>query len=281
MSVLYKIKSSINAFTDTECVIADFILKNRQLVLDSNAKELGDITKTSASAWVRFTKKMGYKGLPAFKVELAKEAEEASVKDEIETFLNPNDSLQLLLKKTENMVTQNIKETFNLIDYHELEKAIELINSAKTIYLLGVGGSSVVCLDFYHKMTRIHQNVIYDRDQHTLMARIAQLEKDDAVIVVSYSGETESVNTVVKNAKKIGAKIIGVTKFNLKSTLSNLSDIKLFVPIEEKEIRLGSITSRNSLLIITDLLYYGIAKIDFNSTKDLLVRTRNFIKGEL
>ena len=281
MSVLYKIKSSINAFTDTEYVIADFILKNRQLVLDFNAKELGDVTKTSASAWVRFAKKMGYKGLPAFKVELAKENEEASVEDEIETFLNPNDSLQLLLKKTENMVNQNIKETFNLIDYYELEKAIEVINNAKTIYLLGVGGSSVVCLDFYHKMTRIHQNVIYDRDLHTLMAHIAQLEKDDVVIVVSYSGETESVNTVVKNAKKIGAKIIGITKFNLKSTLSILSDIKLFVPIEEKEIRLGSITSRNSLLIITDLLYYGIAKIDFNSTKDLLVRTRNFIKGEL
>ena len=281
MSVLYKIKSSINAFTDTEYVIADFILKNRQLVLDFNAKELGEVTKTSASAWVRFSKQMGYKGLPAFKVELAKENEEASVEDEIETFLNPNDSLQLLLKKTENMVNQNIKETFNLIDYYELEKAIEVINNAKTIYLLGVGGSSVVCLDFYHKMTRIHQNVIYDRDLHTLMARIAQLEKDDVVIVVSYSGETESINTVVKNAKKIGAKIIGVTKFNLKSTLSNLSDIKLFVPIEEKEIRLGSITSRNSLLIITDLLYYGIAKIDFNSTKDLLVRTRNFIKGEL
>lgn len=281
MSVLYKIKSSINALTDTEYVIADFILKNRQLVLDSNAKELGDATKTSASAWVRFAKKMGYRGLPAFKVELAKETEIASVEDEIETFLNPNDSLQLLLKKTENMVSQNIKETFNLIDYHELEKAIEAISGAKTIYLLGVGGSSVVCLDFYHKMTRIHQNVIYDRDLHTLMARIAQLEKDDVVIVVSYSGETESVNTVVKSAKKIGAIIIGVTKFNLKSTLSNLSDIKLFVPIEEKEIRLGSITSRNSLLIITDLMYYGIAKIDFNSTKGLLVRTRNFIKGEL
>ena len=59
MSVLYKIKSSINAFTDTEYVIADFILKNRQLVLDFNAKELGDVTKTSASAWVRFAKKMG------------------------------------------------------------------------------------------------------------------------------------------------------------------------------------------------------------------------------
>lgn len=81
-----------------------------------------------------------------------------------------------------------------------------------------------------------------------------------------------------KLQKKLGAKIVGVTKYNLKSTLSTLSDIRLFVPVEEKEIRLGSITSRNSLLTITDLLYYGIAKKDFNITKDLLIRTRQFIK---
>ena len=117
----------MDVFTETERIIAEFIFKNRQVVLDSNAKELGERTKTSASAWVRFSKKMGYKGLPAFKVELAKETEVISIEDEIETFLNPNDSLQLLLKKTENMVTQNIKETFNLIDYHELEKAIEAV----------------------------------------------------------------------------------------------------------------------------------------------------------
>ena len=184
----------------------------------------------------------------------------------------------MLLQKTENMLTQNIKETFALLDYHALEKAIESINKAKTVYLLGVGGSSIVCLDFYHKMTRIHQEIIYDRDLHTLMARVAQLEKDDVVIVISYSGETESINSIAKVAKKLGAKIVGVTKYNLKSTLSTLSDIRLFVPVEEKEIRLGSITSRNSLLTITDLLYYGIAKKDFNVTKDLLVRTRQFIK---
>ena len=127
-------------------------------------------------------------------------------------------------------------------------------------------------------MTRIHQNIMYDRDLHTLMPRIAQLDKNDVVIVISYNGETESVNSIAKVAKTMGARIVGVTKYNLKSTLSILSDIRLFVPVEEKEIRLGSITSRNSLLTITDLLYYGIAKTDFNVTKDLLVRTRQFIK---
>lgn len=278
MSVLYKIKSSMSAFTETDRSIAEFVFVNRQVVLESNAKELGDMTKTSAAAWVRFSKKMGYKGLPAFKVALAKETQSYTNEDDIETFLNPQDSLMGLLQKTENMLTQNIRETFSLLDYHALEKAIEFIHEAKTVFLLGVGGSSIVCLDFYHKMTRIHQNVMYDRDLHTLMPRIAQLDKNDVVLVISYNGETESVNSIAKVAKTMGARIVGVTKYNLKSTLSTLSNIRLFVPVEEKEIRLGSITSRNSLLTITDLLYYGIAKTDFNVTKDLLVRTRQFIK---
>ncbi|UAK94439.1 MurR/RpiR family transcriptional regulator [Granulicatella adiacens ATCC 49175] len=275
---MYKIKSSMSAFTETDRSIAEFVFVNRQVVLESNAKELGDMTKTSAAAWVRFSKKMGYKGLPAFKVALAKETQSYTNEDDIETFLNPQDSLMGLLQKTENMLTQNIRETFSLLDYHALEKAIEFIHEAKTVFLLGVGGSSIVCLDFYHKMTRIHQNVMYDRDLHTLMPRIAQLDKNDVVLVISYNGETESVNSIAKVAKTMGARIVGVTKYNLKSTLSTLSDIRLFVPVEEKEIRLGSITSRNSLLTITDLLYYGIAKTDFNVTKDLLVRTRQFIK---
>ena len=278
MSVLYKIKSSMSAFTETDRSIAEFVFVNRQAVLEANAKELGDMTKTSAAAWVRFSKKMGYKGLPAFKVALAKETQSYTNEDDIETFLNPQDSLMGLLQKTENMLTQNIRETFSLLDYHALEKAIEFIHEAKTVFLLGVGGSSIVCLDFYHKMTRIHQNVMYDRDLHTLMPRIAQLDKNDVVLVISYNGETESVNSIAKVAKTMGARIVGVTKYNLKSTLSTLSDIRLFVPVEEKEIRLGSIASRNSLLTITDLLYYGIAKTDFNVTKDLLVRTRQFIK---
>ena len=56
-------------------------------------------------------------------------------------------------------------------------------------------------------MTRIHQEIIYDRDLHTLMARVAQLEKDDVVIVISYSGETESVNSIAKVAKNLELKL--------------------------------------------------------------------------
>ena len=46
MSVLYKINSSMDAFTGTERTIAEFVISNKHLVLDTNAKELGEITKT-------------------------------------------------------------------------------------------------------------------------------------------------------------------------------------------------------------------------------------------
>ncbi len=59
-------------------------------------------------------KENGYKGSPAFKVELAKKKDSLDEGD-IENLLNPSDSLMALLQKTENMLTQNIKETFVFI----------------------------------------------------------------------------------------------------------------------------------------------------------------------
>ena len=59
MSVLYKIKSSIDAFTETERNIAEFIFENKQIVLDSNAKELGGADKKHQHQWFDFQRKMG------------------------------------------------------------------------------------------------------------------------------------------------------------------------------------------------------------------------------
>ncbi len=81
MSVLYKIKSSMH-----ERTIAEFVISNKHLVIWIRMlKNQGEITKTSAASGSD-SKQLGYKGLPAFKVELAKKK---IVQDEVETFFNP------------------------------------------------------------------------------------------------------------------------------------------------------------------------------------------------
>lgn len=150
--------------------------------------------------------------------------------------------------------------------------------SAHRLFLCGIGGSGVVCMDLVHKLTRINRPVTYDRDTHILMAQMAHCMPGDVVLVVSYSGSTHSVNQMAYLAKEQGAKIIAITGHNLKAPLVSLADICLFIPQDEKEIRLGSVTSRDGSLIITDLLYYGVAQRQFHATKEHLVKTRKMIR---
>ena len=57
--------------------------------------------------------------------------------------------------------------------------------------------------------------------------------------------------------------------------LLNLSLIQ--VPNEEKEIRMGAISSRISSLVMTDLLYYGVFKNDLTGNKDKLIETKRIV----
>lgn len=276
MSCIYKIREAENSLTNTEKLIAEYILDHRQEVIDKSAQQLGELTSTSSAAWIRFAKKLGYKGLPALKVDLAKSIEEED--DLVSVIIEEKDSLDVLVKKVQAMSYQNIEGTYKLLNLNLLRQAIEWINEARRIYLVGVGGSGIACTDFMHKMTRLDKEVIYHEDEHILAARVAHIQPEDVLIAISYSGKTPSVNTIVKYAKEMKAKVIAITQYNITSPLSTLADIALYVPLVEKKLRLGSIASRNAELILTDMLFYGFTKYHFDETKENLIKTRQLIQ---
>ena len=275
MSCIYRIKNGYTSFTVTEKKIGDYILQNKKNVLLKSSQELAELSDTSAAAWIRFSKKLGYKGLNELKVDLA---QEKSKDDELfNVLIEENDSIDVMVKKIQNISITNLDQTYRLINVAQLKTAIKKIADSRRVFLVGVGGSGIVCLDFMHKLLRIDKYVVYYEDPHILLASIAHIKKDDVILAVSYGGETVEVNEAVRKAKEVGATTIAITKYDVRSTLSNLVDLKLYIPIEEQELRFGSIASRNSALILTDLIYYGLAKNDINKTKEDLIKTRQLI----
>lgn len=275
MSCIYKIKQSSSSFTATEKRIAEYILNNREQALEFTAQKLAVETDTSAAALIRFAQKLGYMGITAMKLDLAKDEDES---DELfNVLIEENDSIELMVKKVQKISERNIQQTYKLLNITNLNNAIDKVKQAKNIYLIGIGGSGIVCMDFMQKLTRINRNVIYHEDFDVLLARLAHIDKEDILIAISYSGETQMVNLAVDYAKEKYVSVIAITQYNVKSTLSKNADIKLYTPIEEKELRLGAISSRNSALVLTDLIYYGIAKENFNETKSDLTKTRSLI----
>lgn len=275
MSGIAKIKAIYDSLTSTEKKIANYILNHRSNVLYHSSQQLGQATDTSPSSWVRFAKKLGYTGLPAFKVDLAKDDNHSEYL--YHTLIDESDSTEQLIQKSKLLSSDVFNQTYQLLNPTTLQTVIDRIIESPTVYLIGAGGSGIICSDFMHKLTRIDKNVVYHEDTEILLTRIAHVKPKDSLIAVSYSGETESVNLAVKYAKERGVPITAITCSNPNSTLAKLADCNLFIPTKESEIRLGSIFSRNSSLVVTDLLYLGVAKSNLEETEQSLIKTKNIV----
>ena len=275
MSCLFKIKEAGALFTSTEQRIAEYILQNPEKVVEGSAQELARESDTSPAAWIRFSKKLGYKGLPSLKMDLAKDDKEND--DLYHVLIEEKDSIETMVRKVQRISRNTLEQTYKLLNTDELNAAIQYLLQASNIYLVGIGGSGVVCTDMMQKLTRLHRSVIYHEDAHVLLARIAHITPEDVLVAISYSGETNLVNAAVKYAKKNGTPVIAITQYNVRSTLAKEADVKLYMPLEEKELRLGAILSRNASLVLTDLIYYGIAKENVEQTKQDLVKTRELL----
>lgn len=277
MSCLYIIKQNLNNFTDGERKIADYILENKDDVINFSAQELADRVDGSAAGVVRFSKKLGFKGFTNLKVELAKDNEEFN--NDFNEIIREDDDIKVMVKKAITANITTLEKTSSLINFDSLSEAIEILKNSKKKYIYGIGASGLVALDFQYKLLRIKKEAIYNLDSHIQLATASIIDKEDVAIGISYSGETREVTLAIDEAKRIGAKTIAITKLGRNNKLSKSADISLYIPNEEKEMRLGAISSRISALTLIDLLYLGIVKSDISSTREHLKETRILIKN--
>lgn len=272
MSCTYRIQQNYSHFTPTDKKIADYILANKVESTRQSSEVLAVATQTSPAAWNRFAKRLGYTGIIELKVDLARE--EAKEERAVDLFIQDGDTIETLLSKQALMVQDSLHKTHSLLNYDTIGQVVQQILTKKRIYLVGVGGSSIVCNDLMQKLTKLGYVIIYHEDPHVMVSRVAHSTAEDLLIAVSYSGESPEVTLLASIAKQHNTAVVGIMGYRVDSTLAKLADYTLYIPNEEKNFRLGSIMSRNAMLLITDLIYFSVALDDLEKTKEIIVETR-------
>ena len=270
MNAYLRIKEYNDSYTATEKLIAEYILEND--ILQDSAQALGEKTNTSAAAIIRFSKKIGFKGFSDLKMNLAQSTKEE--KQEVDLIFEPEDNISTLVEKGCRLNMNTVLKTYQLINIDTLEASIDLLNNASTIYLFGVGGSSVIGLDIYQKLMRIGKKVIYNADLHVQMTFAQSMDQNDAALIISYSGSTTGLVDVARVLHEKQIPVISITQIN-SNPISKLSTYSLKVPSEEKALRIGAVSSRISSFVITDLLYYGVFKNNFKEHKKNLIDSKD------
>ena len=270
------IERNYDMMTDTEKVIANYILKDTDKFVKANIHEMAKTINVSSTSISRFVRKYCNLSFAELKIEVASGINNDAY-DNANKIFNWADSFNEMPNNIISSISKTCKDVMGVNGIKPFKQAIEWINAANTVFFFGVGASGIVVMDFMQKLIRLEKRCVYSIDSNfgVLNSRIAT--KEDIIIAISFSGKTKEVNLAVKEAKKNGAKCIAITR-NFKSELEALADLKLLVPSTElNATRLAPIFSRYGQLFIVDILFLGLAKQKTDSIDEFMDQYDNLL----
>jgi len=273
---LKMIQNMLEQLPASERKIAEFILENPHSILNSTVNDIGIQANTSGAAVIRLCKSLGLNGFQDLKVRIAGDLVkpvEQGYRD-----IEPGESFFSIVQKTTSNSIQSIRDSEEIINYDELEHAVQTLLPAQNVHFFGIGASNIIAKDAQQKFLRIHKNATAFTDTHLVATLIANANKDDVVFGISHSGETAEVSKVMTLAKERGVKTISLTKYG-QTSVSSLADIKLFTSYSgEAPFRSAATSSRLAQLYIIDILFLSMATVQYEKTINSIDQTREAIR---
>lgn len=259
----------------SEQTIGKYILEHPTSVVKMTIHELAEHAGGSSSAVVRFCRSIGLNGFPDLKIRLS--AESAKPKEPSNYDIERDETAQSVIEKLASFTVQTLYNTASQLNRDSIEESVKLLKRASTIFVYGIGASTIVAQDFAQKWMRLGKNVITNTDTHVMAMSIAVAPQDSVFISISYSGETPEVLHLTSIAKEQGMKVIGISRFS-QNKLSTLSDYMLYTArAPEAELRTAATSSRMAQLFVIDVLFFTYATEQYDYTIGQLTQTRKVV----
>jgi DNA-binding MurR/RpiR family transcriptional regulator len=278
--LLGEIKSSFNSFHASEALIANCIISDPFAVSQMNISQLADFSTTSVASVVRFSKAMGYKGYPEFRMALVGEVSRLGLNNstvsELDSGITIEDSIEEIIHKIALADSRAIQTTAERLDVESFKNVVDIWDKAPTIGIFGLASSGYVAMDLQLKLNRQGKNAVAWRDAHTALTSVSLLNTGDCLVAISHSGTTLDVVEVIEEFKSRGVKIILITNA-IRSTATVVADIVLHTSARETTFRSGATSSRIAQLTVVDCLCVALAQRNWSGTKFALEQSRSAV----
>lgn len=223
------IKNKLPQFSKGQKLIANYILANYETVAFMTAAKLGELVGVSESTAVRFANIVGCSGYPQLQEELQEiiKTKLTSVQRmEVTSKVLNNENI---LKSVLHSDMDKIKHTIEEIDYDEFDKIVGVLLEAKKIYIVGFRSAASVAqfLAFYLNFVLDNVMLVGMNPNSEVFEQIFKINKDAAIIGISFPRYSKRTLKALKYAHDKGAKVIALTD-NDKSPLVEYADNNLY-----------------------------------------------------
>ena len=197
-------------------------------------------------------------------------------------------------KEVLRIEAESIKRLSSRIN-KDFEKAVNMIFACKgRVVVTGMGKAGIIGNKISATLASTGTPSLWLHSAEAIHGDLGRVRKEDLLIAISSSGETEEVVKLIPNIKKIGAKLIAMTG-NMRSPLAKNSDTVLDVSIKKEACPLGlaPMASTTTMLAMGDALCAALIdkrrfkKIDFaflhpggNLGKQLLLKVEDIMRKD-
>lgn len=273
---ILQIKSQYNTFNETERKIADYIINSTRDLIYSTISQVAEKLQVSDATIFRFCKKINLNGFQELKITLATELTEGLDSSYSNEQISKNDNEQTIINKVFQANITALNDTLLYVDSKLIEKASDAILAADQIVFYGNGGSGIVAMDAHHKFLRTGLRVSVYTDNHLQLMSLAQLTKNDLIVIISHSGSNLNMLNLLDIANENGTKSIAITSFS-KSPVGEKADIHINTISPETGYQFEAFASRIAHLTVIDALYMSVVLKRKELTYDATQKMRNAI----
>ena len=249
------LKQRLPAMTPAEKRIAACILENPDMVINETITHLAKRAGTSSGSVANFAASMGFKGFSDMKIQIARSADVSGGPDfdGVDSSDSPRQAMEKIIQASSAAFTDTLSAMGD-----ELDRAAEMLMSARRIEIYSGGSSLPVGQDVHYRLMRLGLNAVIIPDPLLSCMSASQLTENDLAVAISHKGRTTTTLAAARMAKSRGAKIITLTSFH-ESPLADISDVCLVAVSGEAKAYREAVISRLTQLVIVDSLCAYIA----------------------
>lgn len=246
-----RIRSMREQLTGSDEKLANYIIENATITRSMTIQALAQGTNLSTATVSRFVKRIGYSSFREFSLSLAiATPTEATFFGEIDE----NDNPEAIVKKVFSGAQNALTATSDLLKPADMIQATDWLINARRVGLFGIGGSSIVAFNGYHKLLRTPLDVEQHPDYDVQLMQAVRMKSSDVAIIISHSGRNSDTLKIAEQLKENGVKIIAITAYP-QAELAKHADLVLASAAEEVNIRSESMSSLIAQITIVDSLF--------------------------
>lgn len=266
-----------NSYNQTEQKLVSYIINNMSAAAQDTIQSMAEKSSVSTASISRFVKKIGFNSYRDFSVNLASYQRS---KPPVDLFgeITDDDNTKEITRKVFSGAQNALTMTLDSLSVDKLDQALDWLISAKRVGFFGIGGSSIVAFNAYHKFLRTPIDVISHQDYDIQLMQAVKLTPQDTAVVISHSGRNDDTLFLAQKLKENNVPFIAITSFP-DSPLAKMADIALFSLAEEVNYRSESMSSLIAQLTFVDTLFTLAGSKLPKATQSVVDTMRNVIEG--